>query len=324
VARQTFAAGWLRDEQGSDLIHRIEQTSVAETWFKPIPMAGELKTEPRMGATGIAVIAKGGTYAEDVAGNDSVTLTARKFGTAIRLADEDIADNLVDVVNAKKVDWGTSFAIAYDNACIGTSGAANGTTIPFTSIYQQITTADAGTGYVANANYIKNIGVLTYDNINALVGLVENQGYFNPTRSAFIAPYGFRQALRGLKDSQNRPLWSAGPERRPRPRPSWATRSSGAMGSVVTAAVNRGAGRHHRRRRRQGHGGQPAHRVRQRRSALRRQAQSGPESVVIPGLDGASALTDETLLKMRARRAFAVAHELGVVRHGDHQRVISA
>jgi hypothetical protein len=54
VARQTFAAGWLRDEQGSDLIHRIEQTSVAETWFKPIPMAGELKTEPRMGATGIA------------------------------------------------------------------------------------------------------------------------------------------------------------------------------------------------------------------------------------------------------------------------------
>jgi hypothetical protein len=128
-----------------------------------------------------------------VAGNDSVTLTARKFGTAIRLADEDIADNLVDVVNAKKVDWGTSFAIAYDNACIGTSGAANGTTIPFVSIYQQITTADAGTGYSANANYIKNIGALTYDNINALVGLVENQGYFNPTRSAFIAPYGFRQ-----------------------------------------------------------------------------------------------------------------------------------
>jgi hypothetical protein len=31
---------------------------------------------------------------------------------------------------------------------------------------------------------------------------------------------------------------------------------------------------------------------------------SGPESVVIDGRDGASALTDETLLKLRARRGF--------------------
>lgn len=310
MARQTFAAGWLRDEQGSDLIHRIEQTSVAETWFKPIPMAGELKTEPRMGATGISVIAKGGTYPEDVAGNDSVTLTARKFGTAIRIADEDIADNLVDVVNAKKVDWGTSFAVAYDNACIGTSGASNGTTIPFTSIYQQITTADAGTGYVANANYVKNIGAITYDNLNTLVGLAENQGYWNPSRMGFIAPPGFRQLLRGLKDTQGRPLWqpaidSSTPETFMGYPIKWS------MGAVVSAAVTAtpaatlaGAGV-------KGTAGNPLI-VFANADLLYAGKRSGPESVVIPGLDGASALTDETLLKMRARRAFAVAHELGV------------
>ena len=35
---------------------------------------------------------------------------------------------------------------------------------------------------------------------------------------------------------------------------------------------------------------------------------SGPESVVIDGRAGLSALTDETILKVRARRAFAVAN----------------
>jgi HK97 family phage major capsid protein len=310
MARQTFASGWLRDEQGSDLITRIAQTSVAESWFKPIPMAGELKTEPRTGAVGIAVIAKGGTYAEDVAGNDSVTLTARKFGTAIRIADEDIADNLVDVVNSKKTDWGTSFAIAFDNACIGTSGASNGTTIPYTSIYKSLITADAGTGYSANANYVKSIAAVSYDDLNTLVGLVENQGYFNPSRSGFIAPYGFKQILRGLKDDQHRPLWQpAIAEGAPETFMGYPIKWS--MGSVVSAAVNSaqavtlaGAGV-------KGTAGNPLI-VFANADLLYNGKRSGPESVVIPGLDGASALTDETLLKMRARRAFAVAHEFGV------------
>lgn len=310
MARQTFAAGWLRDEQGSDLIIRVQQTSVAESWYKPIPMAGELKTEPRMAGTGISVIAKGGTYPEDVAGNDSVTLAARKFGTAVRLAEEDIADNLVDVVNAKKTDWGTSFAIAYDNSTIGTSGAANGTTIPFTSIYQAITTADAGAGYAANQNYVKNIGALTYDNINTLVGLVENQGFFSPTRSGFIAPFGFRQALRGLKDTTGRPLWSPAISA-DEPETLMGYPIKWSMGAVVTAAVSAsqavtilGAGV-------KGTAGNPLI-VFANADLLYRGVRSGPESVVIPGLDGASALTDETLIKMRARRAFAVANELGV------------
>ena len=35
---------------------------------------------------------------------------------------------------------------------------------------------------------------------------------------------------------------------------------------------------------------------------------SGVESVVIDGRDGLSALTDETILKVRARRAFALGN----------------
>jgi hypothetical protein len=38
---------------------------------------------------------------------------------------------------------------------------------------------------------------------------------------------------------------------------------------------------------------------------------SGPESVFIDGRDGLSALTDESILKMRARRGWAYGHPNG-------------
>jgi hypothetical protein len=47
------------------------------------------------------------------------------------------------------------------------------------------------------------------------------------------------------------------------------------------------------------------------RSLLRLGKRSGPESVVIDGRNGTSALTDETLLKMRARRGFVLGDVRG-------------
>ena len=75
MARNTMEA-WLRDEQGSDVIRRIEYYSVAESRFRSIPMNGATKTEPRMADMSVAVVAKGAAYGEDTAANDEVTLTA--------------------------------------------------------------------------------------------------------------------------------------------------------------------------------------------------------------------------------------------------------
>ena len=42
---------------------------------------------------------------------------------------------------------------------------------------------------------------------------------------------------------------------------------------------------------------------------LRLGVRSGPESVFIDGRAGLGALTDESILKLRSRRGFAVGHE---------------
>ena len=56
MARNTMEA-WLRDEQGSDVIKRIEYNSVAESLFRSVPMSGATKTEPRMADMSVAVVA---------------------------------------------------------------------------------------------------------------------------------------------------------------------------------------------------------------------------------------------------------------------------
>lgn len=304
MARNTMEA-WLREEQGSEVIKRLTETSVAETWLRSTPMSGNVKTEPRMVDMGVEVIAKGAAYGEDTGANDEVTLTARKFGKALRVAEEDIDDNIVDVIDNKKASWATSFAIAFDNAVFGTSAAENGGTVPFTSIYRALNTTNAATGYTADANVIKTAGALTYDDLSDLASLVEGQGYAD-SRNGFVAHPIFKGVIRKIKDSQGNPIFT------PSPRVGdpdtifgypvrWSAGAVVSATAVATQAVVPGGGA-------EGTAGNPLIFFGNPDYAIVGK-RSGPESVVIDGRDGASALTDETLLKVRARRAFVLGHE---------------
>lgn len=308
MARNTMEV-WLREEQDSQVIRRLNQTSAAETRFRSLPMSGNVKTEPRMIDMDVSVIAKGSAYGEDSGANDEVTLTARKFGRALRVAEEDIDDNIADVLTAKKEGWVTSFGIALDNATMGTNAAENGGTVPFTSIYQALKTTNAATGYTAGQHVLTTAGALVYDDISDLAALVESTSYHNPSGAAFIAHPIVKGLVRKLKDANGNPIFTPSP-RQGDPDSLFGYPVIWSMGAVVTAtasssqaAVATGGAA--------GAAGNPLV-IFANPDFLLLGKRSGPESVVIDGRDGVSALTDETILKVRARRAFVVAHERAV------------
>lgn len=290
---------WLVEEQGSEVIRVVSQTSVIEANAAPEPMRSYTKTIPRSGDVTVDVIPKGSAYGEDVGTTDEITIVARKFGKVIRLAEEDLEDELLDVVTEKKTAWGNAYAVTIDNACLGTSAAMNGTTVPFQSVYQSVKTADAAVGYTANANYVATAGTgatLTYDQLRSLVAVWENSPYYDPAQALGIAHPRIKDQLRTIKDTTGKPIFTdpiAGDDATffgYKLKFSLGARTNTVASSKPTGNPLIALGN---------------------RQLLRLGKRSGPESVVIDGRDGASALTDETLLKMRARRGFAVGDVRG-------------
>ncbi|WP_369676498.1 phage major capsid protein, partial [Enterococcus faecium] len=140
---------------------------------------------------------------------DVISIRARKFGKALRIAEEDVEDKkLADYLALKKASAGSSFAKKFDNAAIGVNAAENGTTVPFTSLYKALTTKDAATGYTANANHRGAlVAAFTYDALNDLISIAEDSDYYDESQVSIVAHPTFRRLLRGLKDTQGRPLF---------------------------------------------------------------------------------------------------------------------
>ncbi|MFE1849860.1 phage major capsid protein [Streptomyces sp. NPDC059489] len=298
MARNTLEA-WIPEEwETSKVVASVLQISAVEALASPITMTSDTKHVPRTAGMGVDVVAKGGAYGEDTSLNDEVLLTARKFGKAARIAEEDIDDSVANVIEAKMLGWSKSYAKILDNSSLAVSAAENGTTVPFTSLYQLLNTTDNNLGYTGGANITTaaSAGVPTYGEFSTAVGNVENGDYFDPGNMYAIAAPAFRKYLRGVLDSQNRPIFVEGLNGTPDTIFSvpirWslgarlsATASSAPTGRPVMAFVN------------------PELMLLGRRS--------GPESVFIDGRDGLSALTDESILKMRARRGWAYGHPNG-------------
>lgn len=381
MARATFE-GWLPEEKSSEVITKVSQNSAIETLARSLPMKSSTKSFPRSGGVDVEMIAKGGIYGEDVSANDEITLTAKKFGKAVRIAEEDLDDSAADILTTKKSDWATSYAKFIDNATLAVT-AAVGAGVPFVSVYRAVRTADASVGYTADDNYFaagefldntvtltdagdlittpvphglaigdsvifgaittttgitagvryyvltvpssttftvsatKNgatlalttngsaAGVQTgaqrvsYDNLSDALGLIEESDYFDEGRIVAIAHPSFKAAIRRIKDDNGDPIFVSNPR-----EGSASTLfgyplkwSLGARTSSVATSTP---------------SGNPLL-IFANRDLLYLGKRSGPESVVIDGRDGLSALTDETILKMRARRAFALAQPSAAV-----------
>jgi HK97 family phage major capsid protein len=278
MARDTLEA-WIPEEYASTVIQRIAQTSAIEKLGRKLPMGSDAKSFPRTAGMDVELVPKGGAYGEDTSLNDQVLLIAYKFGKVVRIAEEDIDDSIADVLLAKKTDWATSYARMLDNSCLATTAVGNGVTVAFNSVYYALTQSNSATNYTANANILKTLTTvaLKYADLSNALALIEVGDYYDETTAAVIAHPAIKGQLRNVLDQYGRPItWSNGCRLS-------ATSTSRPTGNVIMVFVTT--------------------------DFLFLGVRSGPESVVIDGKDGASALTDETLMKIRSRRGFALANE---------------
>lgn len=298
MARNTFE-DWIPEEWDSQVIQRTQQVSVIESEAKQYPMSTDTRHIPRSAGVDVNGVAKGTAYGEDESVNDEVLLTAKKAGRAIRIADEDLQDSNVAILEQKRVDWATSWAKYMDNACLAVTAAVSGVTVPFTSVYKAIRTTNADTDYTADDNYVATAtgSALTYDNLSAVLGRVEGGDYWDESLTLVVAHPSLRERIRNIKDDQGQPIFVRGqggdsgtPDTLFGHRIRWslgaktsATAVHNPTGNPLLIVVNR--------------------------DFLALGKRSGPESRVAGPDSGAAFLTDEALLKMRARRAFALTHE---------------
>ena len=212
MARDTFE-NWIPDEVGSKPIVEFAQTSVVEATASHEPMASDTKRIPRDGGFVVGAVAKGSAYGENTSGNDYVELIARKIGGVERVAEEDLVDPTVDVLEVKKIAAANAMARFFDNATMATTGAVNGTTVLYPSVYQQLKTTQAGIPggtYTANDNYLTSAGAVDYDDLSNLLGLIESSTFVDDSRVLIMAHPAFKGFLRGIKNSQGDPIWREG------------------------------------------------------------------------------------------------------------------
>jgi HK97 family phage major capsid protein len=302
---------WIPEEFGSDVITKVRQVSALESFAQRIPMKSQTRSTPRSGGVGVDIIAKGGTYGEDTTTNDEVILASQKFGKAVRIAEEDIDDSLANVINTKMSDWATAFAKGLDNAGLAVTAAKASSGCAFDSVYFALTQNNNNTGYTANTNLTQSgTGGTTYDGLSTAAGLLESGDYWDEDAALWIAHPNFKKKLRGIKDSQQRPIFNessngtaGGGQNVPDTIMGYPVKWS--LGAKTSAApTSRPTGN-------------PLA-VLCNPMFLLLGIRSGPESVFIDGRDGLSALTDESILKMRARRGFAVGVEQAFAVYEDN------
>lgn len=298
--------GWLVEQRDGNVVKSYRRTSVVDSEFRPINMTANVVEIPRIEDMDVSFIAKGAAYPEDQSTADVISITAKKIGAVLRIAEEDVEDDkLANFVDEKKTSAGSSFAKKFDNAALGTNAAASGVTVPYTSVYRSLITADTPTGYVADANHVSltvaNLATVD-DVLSTTLGLIEDGDYFDEENLVWILNTRFRRLVRDKKDSTGRRIFlndivngravprlfdipvrftrGATVTATPATNPTSGTGVKGTAGNALGFLIQKTAA------------------VVGRRKAF--------ESAYIPGRDGLSALTDEDILKVRARIAAGV------------------
>jgi HK97 family phage major capsid protein len=279
------ADAWIPEEYDSEVITRVNKNSAVEALAKRKVMGSNTIEVPRMGAVSVDVVAKGADYTDAEPTLDVVTLTTRKFGKTFTITEEDLGDTLADVVSGYQNEWAVSYARKLDNAAIACTGTENGTTVPFTSLYK-----GAGSG-----QKLATAGALSYQDLSDAFALYESGDYANDADTVVMAHPYFKNAFRGLVGTDGHPIFVEGLAGTPSTLFNVeVTFSYGLKLSATatdTSTVTVGAA---------GTAGNPILVVGNRQHLLLG-VRSGPESMV-----GEEFRSDEKILKVRARRGFAV------------------
>jgi HK97 family phage major capsid protein len=181
----TEANGWLPEPTDSQVLRKVLETSAVEAAARRVNMTSRTVSVPRFDAQGVDAVAEGATIPVKDVTLDEVSLTAIKFANRFVISVEDDRDSVLNAVDEAKVRWASNFGVHLDNAVLGTSGVANGGTVPFTSVYKSVTP-------------VTTAGALSYEDLVAAVGDLESGAYGDDL--IIIAHPAFAMELRNLKD----------------------------------------------------------------------------------------------------------------------------
>lgn len=184
------ANGWIPEPGSNEVLTRDLVQSAVEAAARKVRMTSRTVSVPRFDTTGVDVVAEHAVIPIKDATLDEVVLTAVKFADRYAISVEDDQDSTVDALNEYKRRWLSNYAITLDNACLGTTAAANSTTVPFTSVYRA-----AGAG-----NRTSTAGDLSYEDLVEAFGDLEAGDLAGSGLVVFAHP-AFRMSLRNLKDA---------------------------------------------------------------------------------------------------------------------------
>lgn len=213
-------------ETSNEVIQKVAKTSVMEAIAPPETMTSDTKQVARFGGFTVGSVAKGAEYGFSTNTQDLVDLIARKIGGAAKVAEEDLVDTTTGEGTMRRYEQeaGSSLAKTFDHACIGTTGAMNGTTVPFQSIYAAVTTAQTTPwgAYTANANRIQVPRLTTgtptpaatwLDAVADFLGLYEESDFYDEANTFLIASPQIKRIFRKVRNGDGEPLFIDGNNR---------------------------------------------------------------------------------------------------------------
>lgn len=187
----------------------FQPSAIYNTAGRTIPMRSKQYDVPRFADS---TVGGGSSLTEDTNNGDVAIMYDYQYNGKHTLDEAQLEDSPADTVQAVSYEWLNSFHIGYDNACLGVTGARSTTVTdyrPYNSVYYVVRNNDSDVGYTADSNYKKATtpGTLTYADLNATLGLVENTKFFSPLNAVCYMHPAMKSKVRGIVDDQHRPIF---------------------------------------------------------------------------------------------------------------------
>lgn len=204
-------------ETSNEVIQAVGATSAMEQIAPPETMTSDTKQVARFGGFTVGTVAKGAEYGFSQNTQDMVDLIARKVGGAAKIAEEDFVDTITGEGTMRRYEQeaGKALAIHFDHATIGSTGAPDGVTVKYESIYRMLSQAQTTPwgNYAANANIVKVArddftGTTAQDAVIDFLAKYEESEWFAEGDTFVIASPMFRSIFRKVRDTQGNPIFT--------------------------------------------------------------------------------------------------------------------
>lgn len=304
---------WKPVETGGDVIAEMNRVSAIEALARNEPMQSDTKRVRRSGDFDVAGVAKGAEYGFDTNTNDYVELIAAKIGGARKFAEEDLGGDVEggeQLLAETEKQAANALAVTFDQGCIGTTAARNGTTVLFPSIYYTLTQANALLplgAYTANANIatwdqtdVTADGKVGYRAISSFLGLYEEGPYYDEGQTVVLANPMWKRILREVMDGNGRPYWIDGQDNLFGYPVRWtigarkhATTTKNPTGNPLMVVVNRNL------------------MIKGNAKLTPSMVNANPGVAIQRAINGIGFLSDEAIFKAAMRRAFVLGEPRG-------------